>query len=84
MVKTLDLKIQSLFILSQNVFWHFWTIYCGIIAICLPHIAIYRDTLMAYRDSPNFYITFHMLACLVDFTGKFSNPDHKKKASQRC
>ena len=58
MVKTLDLKIQShvniLFILTQNISWHFWTIYCGIIAICLPHIAIYRDTLMAYRDSPIF------------------------------
>ena len=57
MVKTLGLRIQShvniLFILTQNVSWHFGTIYCGIIAICLPHIAIYRDTLLEYRDSPN-------------------------------
>ena len=57
MVRTMDLKIQSqvniLFILTQNASSHFRTIYCDIIAICLPHIAIYRDTLMAYRDSPS-------------------------------
>ena len=26
--------------------------------------------------------SIHLLACLADFTGKFSNQDHKKKTSQ--
>ena len=28
-------------------------IYCGIVAIHFPYIAIYRDTLFEYRDSPS-------------------------------
>ena len=49
------MSIFVLFNLTQNVSCNFGTIYCGIIAICLPHMAIYRDTLLAYRDSPNVF-----------------------------
>ena len=41
-------------------------IYCGIIAIHFPYIAIYRDTLLKYRDSPIKDIIFFSISYFLD------------------